>query len=163
MAREGQGTPWSHHDLMIYIYIYIYIYISVCVCVSSAWSASVIVRAGYLLLLNFAKVKSFSLNKSIDVWSTLSRQMINRYGARVSPCSISKKSVSPSGNRTFTFVFLYCVIIAATVSLWISKARSICSIFTLCMESKALERSTNNSIALRFFTWTPSKISVVID
>ena len=45
--------------------------------------------------------------------------MINRYGANVSPCStpatILKSSVFPSGERTFTFVFLYCSIMAATV------------------------------------------------
>ena len=71
---------------------------------SSALSASVIVCAGYLLLLSFANLKPFSFIKFIDVLSTLSRQIINRYGANVSPCSIpatmSKKSVSPSGERT---------------------------------------------------------------
>ena len=41
----------------------------------------------------------------------LSKQMIKRYGANVSPCStpttMSKSSVSPSGEHTFTLVFLY--------------------------------------------------------
>ena len=54
---------------------------------SSASSASVIICAGYLLLLSFASVKPFSFITSIDVRSTLSRQIINRYGANVSPCS----------------------------------------------------------------------------
>ena len=43
--------------------------------------------------------------------------MIKRYGASVSPCStpatMSKYSVSPSGDRTFTLVFLYRIVIAA--------------------------------------------------
>ena len=54
-----------------------------------------------------------------------------------------KKSVSPSGERTFTFVFLYSFIMAATVSLGRSYARGICSIFSLCMESNASEKSTS--------------------
>ena len=56
-----------------------------------------------------------------------------------------RSSLSPLGERTFTFVFLYSIIMAATVSLgrpWVS---SICSIFPLCMESKTLERSTNKA------------------
>ena len=39
---------------------------------------------------------------------------------------------------------------AATVSLGRLLARSICSIFPLCMESNALEKSINNSVASRF-------------
>ena len=66
---------------------------------------TVIVCAGYRLLFTFAKVKPFTF----VVRSTLSRQIINRYGTNVSPCStpatMSKKSVSPSGVQTFTFVF----------------------------------------------------------
>ena len=54
---------------------------------SSALSASVIVFAGYLLLLSFVNLKPFSLILSLDVLSTLSRQMIKRYGANVFPCS----------------------------------------------------------------------------
>ena len=50
-------------------------------------SASVIVFAGYLLLLFFVSSKPFSLILSIDVLSTKSRQMIKRYGASVSSCS----------------------------------------------------------------------------
>ena len=38
-----------------------------------------------------------------------------------------------------------------TVSLGRLYARSISSIFLLCMESNALEKSTNNSVAWRFF------------
>ena len=65
-------------------------------CKDSAWasvfsrrvmSAAVIVCAGYLLLLFFATLKPFSFIKSIDVLSTYSWQMINRYRANVSPCS----------------------------------------------------------------------------
>ena len=46
-----------------------------------------IVFVWYLLSLSFASVKLFSFLKSIDVRSTKSRQIINRYGANVSPCS----------------------------------------------------------------------------
>ena len=47
--------------------------------------------------------------------------------------------------------------IAVTVSLWRPYAYSICSMFPLCMESNASEKSTNN-VASRFFTCTPSII-----
>ena len=61
--------------------------------------------------------------------------MIKRYGASVSPCStpatMSKYSVSPSGDRTFTLVFLYRLVIAATVSLGMPYASRIYSIFPL--------------------------------
>ena len=47
--------------------------------------------------------------------------MIKRYGANAFPCStpatMSKYSVSPSGDLTFTLVFLSRMVIAATVSL----------------------------------------------
>ena len=51
--------------------------------------------------------------------------------------------------RTFTFVFLYSIIMAETVSLGSLLVRSICSIFPLFMELNALENLTN-SVALRF-------------
>ena len=53
------------------------------------------------------------------------------------PTIMSKKSVPPSGERTFTFVFLYRIIMAATVSLGRPWARSIYFIFPLGMESNA--------------------------
>ena len=88
--------------------------------------------------------------------------MINRYGASVSPCStpatMSKYSVSPSAERIFTLVFLWRIVIAATVSFGRPYASRICSIFPLCMESKALVKSTNSNVACRFFARTPSKI-----
>ena len=84
------------------------------------------------------------------------------YGASVSPYSIpatmSKYSVSPSGERTFTLVFLYRIVIAATVSFGRPYASRICSIFPLCMESKALVKSTNSNVACRFFARMPSRI-----
>ena len=40
---------------------------------------------------------------------------------------------------------------AVAVSLGRQYARSICSSFSLCMESNALEKSMNKSIASRFF------------
>ncbi len=47
---------------------------------------------------------------------------------------------------------------AATVSFGSPGARSICSIFPLCIESNALEKSTNNIVASSFFALTPSII-----
>ena len=38
-------------------------------------------------------------------------------------------------------------------------ASRICSIFPLCMESRALVKSTNSNVACRFFAHTPSRIS----
>ena len=43
---------------------------------------------------------------------------------------------------------------AVTVSLRRPKARSICSIFPLCMESNALEKSPNKSVAAKSFART---------
>ena len=61
--------------------------------------------------------------------------MIKRYGASVSSCSnpakISKYSVSQSGERTFTLVFLLRILIAATVSFGMPYASRIGSIFPL--------------------------------
>ena len=54
------------------------------------------------------------------------------------------------------------IIMAVTFSLGRPKARSICSIFPLCMESKALEKSTNWSVSLRFFAQTPSKVKRIV-
>ena len=47
---------------------------------------------------------------------------------------------------------------AASISLSWSKAICICSIFPLCMESKALEKSTNTIVVSRLFARTPSRI-----
>ena len=60
-----------------------------------------------------------------------------------------QSSLSPSEERSFTFVFLYSIIMAVNVSLDRPQASCICSIFPLCMESKALEKSTNNIVASR--------------
>ena len=55
-----------------------------------------------------------------------------------------QRSLCPHSMRqTFTFVFLQSITMAVTVSFGKPKARSICSIFSLCMESNALEKSTN--------------------
>ena len=71
---------------------------------------------------------------------------MNRYGANVSPCRVpatmSKKSVSPSSEWTFTFMFL----MVATVPLGRPYTKSICSTFPLSMELNALEKSANKSV-----------------
>ena len=52
---------------------------------------------------------------------------------------------------------------AATVFLrGRSLAKSIWSIFLLCMESNSLEKSTKNRVALRIFTRTSSKIRQIV-
>ena len=57
-----------------------------------------------------------------------------RYQSVGTENSMSKLSVSPSGERTFTFRVLYSIIMAATVSLGRPLTRSIYSVFPLCME-----------------------------
>ena len=92
-------------------------------------------------------------------------QIINRYGADESPYStspaMSKESMSPSSERTFTFVFLSSTIMAATVSLGDRRLEIFCSISPLCKESNALQKSINKCW-LRFFTRTPSKIQQIV-
>ena len=65
---------------------------------SSSKSVSVIISAGYRLLLAFFNVKPFSFIRLIDVRSTKSRLVINKFGVHLSPCktstTMSKKSVS---------------------------------------------------------------------
>ena len=77
---------------------------------SSVQSASIIVRVGYCLLLEFSSVRPFSFNKSTYAQSTKSWQIINKYGVNVSlwstTATMSKKSISPFGERIFIFVFL---------------------------------------------------------
>ena len=46
----------------------------------------------------------------------------------------------------------------ATVSLGRPLASRICSIFPLCIESKALEKLTKNIVAFKFFARTPTII-----
>ena len=50
------------------------------------------------------------------------------------------------------------IIFVVTVSLGTFYESSICSICPLRMETNALEKSTNKSIATRFFVPTPSMI-----
>ena len=70
---------------------------------------------------------------------------MNRYGENVFPCrtpaTMSSTSVSPSGVQTFTFVLLYSIILAVTVSLGRPYASSIWPIFPLYMKSSALDKS----------------------
>ena len=52
---------------------------------------------------------------------------------------------------------------AATVSFGIPYVSRICSIFPLCMESKAFVKSTNNIVACRFFACMPSRILQIVN
>ena len=91
---------------------------------------------------------------------------MNRYGVNVSSCrtstTMSKKSVSPSGERTFYLHFFIEIIMAATVSLGRPYSRSICSILPLCIESNSLKKSTNKAITTRFFARTPFKFQLIV-
>ena len=82
-----------------------------------------------------------------------SRLIINRYGANVSPCwtptTMSKLSVSQSSEWTFTFVYLYSIIIAFKF-VYLYSIIIAATVFLLCMELNALEKSTNNIVASRF-------------
>ena len=84
---------------------------------SSSDLASVIISAGYRLLLN---EKPFTFIRSIDVRSTQAKQYINIYDTNESPyktpVTLSKKLESPSDERTIAYVFLQNIIIAITVS-----------------------------------------------
>ena len=64
---------------------------------------------------------------------------------------MSKKPVSSSDERTFTFVFPQSIIIAVKFSLWWPYARSIFSIFCPCMVSNVWKKSMNNSVASWLF------------
>ena len=52
---------------------------------------------------------------------------------------------------------------AVMVSFGRPYASRICSIFPLCMESKAFVKSTNNIVACRFFARTPSRILRIVN
>ena len=58
-----------------------------------------------------------------------------------------KKPMFPSGEQTIFFVKHHYRDNGFLRKPYVS---SICSIFSLCMELDALEKSTNNSVALRF-------------
>ena len=75
----------------------------------------------------------------------------------------SSYNVSPSREHTFTLVFLWRIIMAATVSFGRRYASRICSIFPPWMESKAFVKLTNNIVACRFFARTPSRILRVVN
>ena len=60
-------------------------------------------------------------------------------------------------------VFIYSIIMAASVSLGKPLGSIICSIFPLCMESNALAKSSNIIIASRIFARTPSRIRYIVN
>ena len=64
--------------------------------------------------------------------------------------SMTKTSVSPSGEWTFTLVFLLSIIIAVMGFFDGSNTSSLWSIFSLYIELNASEKSTNRCVALRF-------------
>ena len=70
----------------------------------------------------------------------------------------NRASVSSSVEQTLCFVSLQHIIIAVTTSLRNHLIISICSIFPLCVESNALKKSSNKSVASTFFARTSSMI-----
>ena len=66
------------------------------------------------------------------------------------PVTKSKKSMSLFGEQTIAFMFMVSIIIAISVSLGRTYARSIFSIFPLCRESNTLEKSTNKCYIYSF-------------
>ena len=70
--------------------------------------------------------------------------------------TMSKKSELLSEELTIDFLFGSNVIIAVKVSFTTHYAGSIYFIFLLCMESNALEKSSNKCVTSRFFACTPS-------
>lgn len=83
---------------------------------------------------------------------------MKRKGANISLCKTPtitlKNSVSPLGDWTCEWVFLYGIMMANTVSFRILYTNMISSSFPWWMELKALEKSTNTSTTLRFLTFT---------
>ena len=63
----------------------------------------------------------------------------------------------------FTLAFLQRIIMATSVSFGRPYTSWICSIFPLCIESKAFVKSTNNIVACRFFARTPSRILRIVN
>ena len=59
------------------------------------------------MLLAFFNIKPFSFIRSMEVYTTQSRQSINKYGAKVSPCrtraTMLEKSVLPPDEQTIAF------------------------------------------------------------
>ena len=111
--------------------------------------------SNYFLLLDLSMFKVHSLGIQ---WK--------KYGANVFPCktpvAMLKKCVSQSGEKTTAFMVLKSSIIVVTVFLGRPYACSISSIFPVCMESNVLEKSPNDSVALRFFAPTPSMIQQIV-
>ena len=92
-----------------------------CSCKNHYVIYEVSVHNSFCRFLFFFFVNPFSFIRSIDVRSTQSRHFMNRYGTNVSSCktpaTMSKMSVTPSGEPTFTFVILMNIIMVVTVSL----------------------------------------------
>ena len=91
---------------------------------------------------------------------TKSRAIMNRKGANVSPCktpaSILKKLVLPSCVITWASVSRYMIHIAFTIFAGIPYPFNISISFPLCIESKALLKSTKVSTAGNCFAFIPS-------
>ena len=70
--------------------------------------------------------------------------------------------MSPSGKWTIAFVFFLSIIRVVTISLERPFANCICSLFPLCMETNALQKSMKNSVASTF-SLTPSMLVWICD
>ena len=86
----------------------------------------------------FLDGKLFSFIKTFDV---LIKSLMNMVLMYLLPRKTISKSVSPAGEQSITFRFLWSIKIAFTVSLWRTYACSICFLFPLCKESHVLSSS----------------------
>ena len=73
-----------------------------------------------------------------------------------------KKSVSLSGEQTFTFVFLYSIIMAPMVSLVETVGEKYLLYLSSVYGVKCFEEVYNSSVALRSFAQTPSNIQQIV-
>ena len=103
---------------------------------SLAYLASLIVRAGYRLLPALSSEKPFSFSKSINVRNTLTRQIINRYGANVSPCHNVKKSTFLHPVSVLLLSCFYRASLGLLWSLWVDRRLEVFPPYSLCVWSQ---------------------------
>ena len=129
---------------------------------------SVICSAGYCLLLLSVKVNHNYLSLSKYVFRIYLKKIIKINGASVSPCNtpvvLSKKGVSPSGERRSSVIIeRYVVImIVITVSSGMPYFINIYFIFLRFIVSNAFEKSIKRIVSGRFLSFTPSNIHLIV-
>ena len=125
---------------------------------SSVEPESVIVSAGYRLLLAYFSVKPFSFIRSVDVQRRNLGRLWTDMGLMYHLAEHQQQCQWSLCLHRLSCVF-FTIIMAVTVSLERPYTRSIWSIFTLSMEAKAFEKSTSKRVARRFSARTPSRFN----